>query len=112
MKRILVVGFAAVAGVFVAGCADSFKGIPEVTPKMAMEYGVDQATLARGRGVYMAHCAQCHERVHPGEIDPEFWRGITHHMAIKAKLTEEEEQQVLHYVMVAHAEVHGLNPEH
>lgn len=79
---------------------------------MAMAYGVDQATLARGRGIYMAHCAQCHERVAPGEIDPEFWRGITPHMAVKAKLTEAEEKQLLHYVMVAHAEVHGFDPEH
>ena len=33
-------------------------------------------------------------------------------MAIKAKLTDEEEDQLLGYLMVAYAEVHGLNPEH
>jgi mono/diheme cytochrome c family protein len=103
---------AVVAGMGLMGCAPSFKGIPEVTPKMARAYGVDQATLARGRGIYMAHCSSCHERVHPGELDPEFWRGITPHMAVKAKISEEEQQQLLHYLMVAHAEVHGLDPEH
>lgn len=95
-----------------AGCAKSFKGIPAVTPEMAMAYGVDQETLVSGRGVYLANCVQCHERIHPGEIDPEFWRGVTPHMAVKAKISEEEQQQLLHYLMVAHAEVHGLDPEH
>ena len=112
MKTILFSLLGLFAFGLILGCSKSNKGIPEVTPKMAMEYGVDEATLARGRGIYMAHCSQCHERVHPGEIDPEFWRGVTEHMAIKAKLTDEEEQQLLHYVMVAHATVHGLNPEH
>ena len=112
MKKIFVMGMGLVGSGLFLSCAKSFKGIPEVTPKMAMDYGVDEATLARGRGVYMAHCAACHERVHPGEVDPEFWRGVTHHMAVKAKLTEVEEKQLLHYVMVAHAEVHGFDPEH
>lgn len=78
---------------------------------MAKDYEVEEATLARGRGIYMAHCANCHERVHPGEIDPEFWRGVTHHMAVKSKLTLVEEKQLLQYVMAAHGEVHGLAPE-
>lgn len=95
-----------------AGCSNSMKGIPDVNPEMATAYGVDERTLARGRGIYMAYCAQCHERVEPGEIDPEFWRGITPHMAVKAKITKEEEQQLIHYLMVAHATVHGLDPEH
>lgn len=112
MKKILVIGLGFSVSGFFLSCAKSFKGIPEVTSKMAMEYGVEEADLARGRGIYMAHCATCHERVHPGEIDPEFWRGVTHHMSIKAKLKKEEEEQLLHYVMAAHAEVHGLDPEH
>lgn len=94
------------------GCASKQNAIPEVTPQMASDYGERQSTLARVRGIYMAHCAQCHERIFPGEIVPEFWRGVTPHMAIKAKLTDEEEDQLLGYLMVAYAEVHGLNPEH
>jgi hypothetical protein len=94
------------------GCAKSFKGIPKVTAKMAINYGVEEVTLARGRGIYMAHCASCHERVHPGEIDPEFWCGVISHMAVEAKLMKLEQQQLLHDLMVAHAEVHGLDSEH
>jgi hypothetical protein len=41
-------------------------------------------------------------------VDPEFWRGVTPHMAVKAKLSDSEEKQLLQYLMVAHAEVHGL----
>ena len=96
----------------VVGCAKSFKGIPEVTPEMAMAYGVEQETLMSGREVYLANCSKCHERVHPGEIDPEFWRGITPHMAVKAELSKADEEKLLHYLMVAHAEIHGLDPEH
>ena len=112
MKKWLVIGCGfGVTGLFLS-CAKSLRGIPEVTPKMAMEYGVEEADLARGRGIYMAHCAACHERVHPGEIDPEFWRGVTPHMATKAKLSDLEETQLLHYMMAAHAEVHDLHAEH
>jgi len=75
---------------------------------MAAKYEVKEVTLARGRGIYMAHCATCHERIAPGKIDPEYWREITPHMALNAKLSGKEEKELLHYVMAAHAEVHGL----
>lgn len=112
MNKLIIAAMGIGGCVLFFGCAQYGKGIPEVTPEMAMENGVEETTLARGRGIYMAHCAACHERVHPGEIDPEFWRGITHHMAIKSKLTSVEEEQLLRYVMAAHADVHDLNPQH
>jgi len=112
MKKIVTIGLGLAASGLFLSCAKSFKGIPEVTSKMAMENGVKESDLARGRGVYMAHCASCHERIHPGEIDPEFWRGVTPHMAAKAKLSNAEQTQLLRYVMAAHAEVHGFDPEH
>lgn len=98
-------------GVFLVGCAYQDNGVPDVTPEMAAEYEVSEKTLALGRGVYMANCAKCHERVTPGAVDPEFWRGVTPHMAAKAKLSGEEEDQLLQYLMVAHAEVHGIDTE-
>jgi hypothetical protein len=33
-------------------------------------------------------------------------------MAAKAKLSNVEQTQLLRYVMAAHAEVHGFDPEH
>ncbi|MDB4537353.1 hypothetical protein N9230_01930 [Akkermansiaceae bacterium] len=109
MRKLSLVAF--VSGVFLSACAYHDDGIPEVTPEMAAEYEVPEKTLALGRGIYMAHCAQCHERVTPGAVDPEFWRGVTPHMAVKAKLSDSEEKQLLQYLMVAHAEVHGIGAE-
>ena len=108
MQKIFVMGIGlAVSGLFF-GCARSYQGIPEVTSEMAEHYEVEEVTLARGRGIYMAHCSACHDRVEPGKIDPEYWRQITPHMAVNARLTDQEEKELLQYVMVAHAEVHGL----
>ena len=64
-------------GMFLVGCAYQDDGIPEVTSEMAKVYEAPEETLARGRGIYMAHCASCHNRVTPGAIDPELWRGVT-----------------------------------
>ena len=50
--------------------------------------------------------------IRPGEIDPEFWRGVTPQMAAKAKLSNVEQAQLLRYVMAAHSEVGGFDPEH
>ena len=101
ISGLLVVGL-------LVGCASKMELIPEVTPAMSAKYEVEEVTLARGRGIYMAHCATCHERLTPGKLDPEYWREITPHMALNAKLNDREEKELLQYVMVAHAEVHGL----
>ncbi|MFK7851800.1 MAG: hypothetical protein AB8D78_12565 [Akkermansiaceae bacterium] len=112
MKLRFAIGAGIVGFLVLAGCADRTNEIPEVTEKMAMEYGVDQASLMRGRETYMAHCSKCHEHVKPGEIDPEFWPSVTAHMGVKAELDDKQEEELLHYLMLANATVHGMNPEH
>ena len=79
---------------------------------MALELGVEYGQLQRGREVYMAHCNRCHERIPPGEIDPEIWRGLLPHMAINAELTTTEEEESLLYLLAAHGTVHGANLQH
>jgi hypothetical protein len=96
----------------VIGCATDTTRIPEATPQMALELGVEYGQLERGREVYMAHCNQCHDRIPPGEIDPEIWRGLLPHMAINAELTTTEEEEVLLYLLAAHGTVHGANLQH
>lgn len=93
-------------------CAIDTSQIPEPTPEMAMEFGVEEADLHRGLATYMLHCNRCHERVPPGQIDPEYWRGILPHMAKNAELSESEEYDLLLYLMAAHGTVHGANLEH
>jgi len=96
----------------VAGCAGPGGPIPEPSPEMAMAMGVEEARLVRGRESYMTHCNRCHERVLPGKLDPEYWRGIVPHMAKYADLTEAEESDLLVYLMAAHGTVHGENLQH
>lgn len=94
------------------GCGASVDPIPQATPEMALEMGVEEEQLVRGRALYMENCNRCHERVPPGEIDPEYWRGIIPHMAQNADLSSSEQNDVLVYLMAAHGTVHDLNLEH
>ena len=95
-----------------AGCGGATEPIPEATPAMAEALGVETAQLVRGRALYMKHCAGCHDRVTPGAMEPEYWRGIMPHMAEHAKLDPESEKELLLYVMAAHGTVHGADLEH
>lgn len=111
MRRIL--GILGVIGTLIlAGCGAPGGAIPEATPEMAMAMGVEQSLLVGGRETYMANCNRCHDRVLPGNLDPEYWRGIVPHMAKNADLSESEEQDLLIYLMAAHGTVHGMNLEH
>jgi hypothetical protein len=96
----------------VSGCGLMTDPIPEATPEMALEMGVEQEQLARGREMYLANCHRCHDRVLPETVDPEYWRGIMPHMARNAELSKSQQEDVLIYLMAAHGTVHGLNLEH
>ena len=100
------------AALWVVGCAVNTSRIPDPTPEMAMALGVEHSELVRGHKTYLQHCHRCHERVPPGKMDPEYWRGIVPHMAVNAKIGVKEEQELLLYVMAAHGTVHGMDLEH
>lgn len=108
MKRVFLILLA----VWISGCAMSKKQIPEPTPKMAMALGVEHGELVRGHATYLNHCNRCHEHVPPGVIDPELWRGVVPHMAVNAKISKIEEQELMLYLVAAHGTVHGLDLEH
>ena len=93
------------------GCSAPVDPVPPATPEMAEALGVEEAQLVRGRAAYMENCNRCHERVPPGELDPEYWRGIIPHMAKNAKLSSSEQTDVLVYLMAAHGTVHDLDLE-
>ncbi len=95
-----------------AGCVGPTKRIPEPTPEMALALGVHHQELVRGHRTYMAYCNRCHERVPPGAIDPEYWRGIVPHMALRSKISRIEESELMLYVLAAHGTAHGLNLQH
>ena len=91
-----------------AACQHEPGGIPEVTPAMAIQMDTSEPRLQNGRTTYMTSCNRCHERVLPGNEDPEFWREILPHMAKNAKLTKDEESDVLLYLMAAHLKARGV----
>lgn len=100
------------AGLLAGGCGTPVEPVPEPTPEMALAMGVEQAVLERGRETYLQNCNRCHDRVLPGKLDPEYWRGIVPHMAEYAELTELGERDLLIYLMAAHGTVHGENLQH
>lgn len=100
--------------VVLAGCDEQpvTERIPQVTPEMAMAMGVESGRLRQGRELYLEHCERCHKRIKPGELEPEYWRGILPHMAEHARLAYDEEEDLLVYLMAAHGTVHGADLEH
>lgn len=94
---------------WLASCGPDVEAIPPVTDTMAAEMDVEKAQLQRGRDLYMAHCNQCHERVKPAKIDPEYWRKILPHMSQNAKLNASQLKDLQTYLIAAHGTVYQLN---
>jgi hypothetical protein len=94
------------------GCGPDVEAIPQVTDQMAMDMGVEKPQLQRGRDLYMAHCHQCHARVQPAKIDPEYWREILPHMSKNAKLNSSQLRDLQTYLIAAHGTVYQLDPQH
>ena len=92
-----------------AGCGPDVEAIPEVSSQMASDMGVEKAQLQRGRDIYMAHCNQCHERVKPAKIDPEYWREILPHMSQNAHLNAAQLRDLQTYLIAAHGAVYQLD---
>lgn len=93
----------------IVSCGPDLEAIPAVTDTMAKEMGVEKSQLQRGRNLYMAHCNQCHERVKPAKIDPEYWREVLPHMSQNAKLNSAQLQDLQTYLIAAHGTVYQLN---
>ena len=94
--------FALPIGFLLVQCAQ--ERAPEVTPTMARMSAVELSKLEHGREVYLISCANCHQRVSPGTIQPEYWRKIIPHMADNADLSTGEQADVLNYLMAAQLE--------
>lgn len=84
MSRAASLGIAA-AFVAAVACATA---LPPATPE-----------TEGGRAIYQAKCHSCHRLYAPSRVGPEKWPALMEKMAQKAKLTPEEEKQVLDYVL-------------
>jgi hypothetical protein len=79
---------------------------PEVTPAM-VEYashlwpGSTAAQLAQGRALLRERCIECHHRPGPEMAQAAQWPDVLKLMAKRAKLSDEERETILHYLLSA-----------
>jgi len=54
-----------------------------------------------GRTLYAGKCHGCHRLYAPTRVTPEKWPALMDKMAVKAKLSPDEERRILEYVLAA-----------
>lgn len=59
---------------------------------------VKQEQLLAGRKLYIDHCGGCHNLHFPNELDAADWNRVLETMQVKAKISNEEKQQILQYL--------------
>ncbi len=88
MKRILLIGLATVltgGSLLLYGCAS--------TQQVAME--------KTGVQLWGENCSRCHNAPPPSAFGDAEWEAITHHMRVRANLTEEEVQKIKEFLMAS-----------
>ncbi|MEK7719394.1 MAG: hypothetical protein AAB347_07270 [Bacteroidota bacterium] len=56
------------------------------------------SALQKGRAIYINKCGNCHTLYLPEKYSTSEWRFQTAKMAVKAKLTDQEEELILRYL--------------
>jgi hypothetical protein len=64
--------------------------------------------LARGRALYVDKCSGCHNLHLPAEHSPDEWKGYVAYMVADAKITPEEQAQIVRFLAAASARYRGL----
>jgi cytochrome c5 len=62
--------------------------------------GTTLTDLQSGRRCYIETCAACHNLHLPSEYSPEKWTVIMEKMQVKARISDNKEDLILHYLMV------------
>lgn len=70
------------------------------TSEKTSSASVSEAQFLAGKAVYEAKCGKCHKLYNPSRGNMTQWTKWIDRMAPKAKLTDEEKQQVTDYVSV------------
>src|SRR5215510_4780966 len=102
-SRLALLLFAAAA----SACASG--SIPHPTPadvtRAQQEWpDASVASLERGRDLYVARCSSCHPLHRPAEYPPARWNELVTKMGPRAKLSEEEREQILRYLATVRGE--------
>lgn len=70
---------------------------------MAEASGVSVERLQHGRAVYMSNCTRCHEPMMPRDLTRADWHVVVPGMAWNAGISEQDEDDVLAYLLAAKA---------
>lgn len=83
-----------------ASCSKEVRSIatPEPNEQHARVSGKPLPTLKRGHGVYMRHCAQCHEHRLPNTVTLPDWHAQIKTMSNIAGLSKEDEKSLQIYL--------------
>jgi len=92
-------GLAGLVGLVILITACAGRPLPVPTAAQAAAVGSDLATVTAARSTYARSCSGCHALDHPADHDEKTWRDVMPDMAKKAKLTAQEAQDVLAYVL-------------
>jgi hypothetical protein len=85
------------------GCVGS---LPRPTPLQAQRAATrwpdaTLETLQEGRTLYVARCSACHSLHLPSEYPADKWVGFVEEMASDAKLSAEQKERVIQYLVSA-----------
>lgn len=96
----------AAVALFVGGCATvgmerAAPSITAATIDAGAARGFSAADIERGRGVFVAKCAECHTLQPPAGRSEEEWGTILPRMARRARLDEDDARSVRAYILAA-----------
>lgn len=100
MKKIITIS---ILSLIIFACSHKTKSTvtkTEVATEKTESATVSNAQFMVGKTVYEAKCGRCHKLFSPTKGNMSQWTGWIDRMAPKAKLTDEEKQQVTDYISV------------
>ncbi len=85
----------------VASCAGQVPhATPQQTERAALQWpGVTLVSLEQGRMLYIQKCSGCHNLRTPAKYSSQRWPTLMEKMSKRAKLTEDQKQAILRYVV-------------
>lgn len=100
-RILLIAAIAATGGAVLGACAGQ---IPHPTPAQAdlaakRWPGINIARLEESRNLYVAKCSGCHGLRRPDDYRAEKWSEIMEEMKGLAKITDDEKDSILQYVL-------------
>src|SRR5690606_29653859 len=92
---------ACVASLWLAACGAAGVSPEMLTRAQSHDSSATEATITHGKTVYEAKCGTCHALPLPSAHSAEEWPEWVKKMAPQAKLSADDEEAVLHYVLAA-----------